>query len=64
MKLIKALYGEYGGLFGGVLVNRGSGPWQRVSAMFKRLEDRCVMSTTIIKKLVGNGVRTRFWNDC
>lgn len=60
MKVIKALYGEYEGVFGGVVVNSGSSPWHRFLASYKRLEDQCVMSKMVPKKHVGNGARMRF----
>ncbi|KAL4559864.1 hypothetical protein LXL04_032010 [Taraxacum kok-saghyz] len=64
VRFLKIVYGENGSFFNGRCVAVGASPWSRVVAANRKLHVTGVISEDTLKRKVGNGRATRFWEDC
>ncbi|KAL4565983.1 hypothetical protein LXL04_030092 [Taraxacum kok-saghyz] len=64
VKVIKSLYGENGGFGRRSAPAVGGSPWARIISAHGKLDDKGVVSSSVLYKNVGDGQDTRFWLDC
>ena len=64
VRLIKELYGDLGGFFRDTRAVAGASPWAQILAAEHKLHVAGVVPESTLKRRVGNGVQTRFWEDC
>lgn len=63
VKVIKVVYGVKGGFKLGTCTNRGYAPWARIVASCKQLEDKDVVPTSMLNRILGNESNIQFSND-
>nr|GFD20486.1 RNA-directed DNA polymerase, eukaryota, reverse transcriptase zinc-binding domain protein [Tanacetum cinerariifolium] len=63
VRVIKHIYSQQGGFESSPSRITGSSPWSRLIVATYRLINHQVIDTSVLKKHVGNGASTRFWED-
>ncbi|KAL4573594.1 hypothetical protein LXL04_020405 [Taraxacum kok-saghyz] len=62
-RLIKEFYGSNGGFFQDRKPAAGSRPWSRILAVEVKFHVTSLVSKSTLRRSVGNGEETRFWED-
>ncbi|PWA77709.1 RNA-directed DNA polymerase, eukaryota, Reverse transcriptase zinc-binding domain protein [Artemisia annua] len=63
IKVIKYLYGEYGGIFNDSMQRLSLSPWSGILSSVKSLKDKGIDLLSLCIRKVGNGISIRFWDE-
>ncbi|KAL4570644.1 hypothetical protein LXL04_026303 [Taraxacum kok-saghyz] len=63
VRLMKFIYGRTGGFFSPIRPTVGGSPWLRILAAVHKLHRVNVVPDSSLRRMIGNGEDTRFWDD-
>ncbi|PWA34615.1 RNA-directed DNA polymerase, eukaryota, Reverse transcriptase zinc-binding domain protein [Artemisia annua] len=63
IKVIKDLYGEYGGIFNDSMQRLSLSPWSGILSSVKSLKDKGIDLLSLCIRKLGNGISIRFWDE-